>query len=161
VFAILRLIATNGVLGGVLGGALKARLQAAKRTAAAVSALVVVGLIVSTVGLACLAGALYLALLRVMADYEAALAVGGGFIALAGIVLLLAVAKARRGFSTGRRSEEGAAAPVPPRVKSAASAEGSDPLVALIGESVQSPVVMSALALGVVVGRMTRRSKRD
>lgn len=152
---ILKFLATSGLVSGTI----KARLQAAKQTAAVVSVLVVAGLITATVGLACLAGAIYLALLRVMADYEAALAVAGGFIALAGIVLLLAVAKTRRAFSG--REKPGEAAAAAPRVKSVPQEEGADPLVALISESVQSPVVMSALALGVFVGRMTRRSKRD
>jgi len=154
VLGILKFLVTSGFLSG----AVQARFRAAKRAVAAVTILAAAGLVAATVGTACLAAALYLALLRVMADYEAALAVGGGFVALAGIVLLLAVAKTRRALSG-----PGAGGAMPhaiPTVKTEPSADGTDPLVALIGESVQSPVVMSALALGVVVGRMTRRPRR-
>jgi len=155
VLGILKFLATSGFLSG----AVQVRLRAAKRAVAAVTILTVAGLVAATVGTACLAAALYLALLRVMADYEAALAVGGGFIALAGLVLLLAVAKTRRALSGPRTG--GAMPHAIPTAKTESPAGGTDPLVALIGESVQSPLVMSALALGVVVGRMTRRSKRD
>jgi len=151
VFGILKFIATSGFLSG----AVQARLRAAKQAAATVTMLAAAGLIAAFVGAACLAAALYLALLRVMTDYEAALAVGGGFIVLAGLALLLAVARTRRALSIRPvPPAAGAASHVPP-------ATASDPLVALISESVQSPVVMSALALGVVVGRMTRGAKRD
>jgi len=158
VFGVLKFLATSGLLSG----AVQARLRAAKQAAAAVTLLAAAGLIAATVGAVCLAAALYLALLRVMADYEAALAVGGGFIALAGLALLLAVAKTRRALSPRRAPPPAGAAPhaIPPS-GTGSPAGGSDPLVALISESVQSPVVMSALALGVVVGRLTRGSKRD
>jgi hypothetical protein len=36
-----------------------------------------------------------------------------------------------------------------------------DPLIRLVSECVQSPVVVSALVLGIAAGRMTKRSSRD
>jgi hypothetical protein len=158
VLGILKLLATSALMSG----AMQARLRAAKQAAAAVTVLAAAGLIAAAVGAACLAAALYLALLRVMTDYEAALTVGGGFIALAGLALLLAVATTRRALSgRGVPPAAGAATHAVRPARSGPSDSGTDPLVALISESVQSPVVMSALALGVAVGRMTRGSKRD
>lgn len=150
------------VTSGLLSGAVQARLREAKQAAGIVTMLAVAGLIAATVGVVCLAAAINLALLRVMADYEAALAVGGGFIALAGLAVLLAVTRVRRALSgRGGPSTGGAAPRATPATGTGPSAGANDPLVALISESVQSPVVMSALALGIVVGRMTRRPKRD
>ena len=152
-FTFLKLLAGSGLLTGVV----RARLQAVKQAAAGVAVLTVCGLIAAAVGATCLAGAIYLALLRVMADYEAALAVGGGFILIAAVALLLAVSKPRRAISG--RPERTVEEHAPPQ--SMLPGTDADPVVRLITQSLQSPVVVSALVLGVVAGRMTKRARRD
>lgn len=153
-FAILKALA-----GGVMAtGTVQAKIRSAKQTAGTVAVLTVCAFVTATAGVVCLAAAIYLALRPLMADYQAALAVGGGLLALAGIAVLLAIARLRRSVPGG-----GSAAPAPevPAHHRQGGHDGRDPLVQLISESAQSPVVMSALAMGIVVGRATKRARRD
>ena len=157
-FTILKVLASSAFASG----AVQSKIRAAKQTAGAVALLAVCAFIAAIVGAVCVAAAVYLALLPVMEDYQAALAVGGGFIGMAGIVSLLAIARLRRGLPGGGRASAEDGSNLPPAADLLGAARGGqDPIVRLIAESVQSPVVMSALALGIFAGRMTKRAKRD
>lgn len=144
---------------GAFTSAIRAKLRNVRQTATLVASLVTVAFVAVIVGAACLAAAAYLALRPLMADYQAALLVGGGFIGLAGALMLVAVLRIKGGSA--------APAPTPTRARTdsgaIASGDGieTDPLVHLISSAVQSPVVMTALALGIVAGRASNRRKRD
>lgn len=154
-FTLLKLL----VGSGVLSGAVKAKFRAAKQAATVVAGLAAVALVTTIVGFVCIAAAAFFALRPVMADYQAALAVGGAFICVAGIVALAATARLNRAMSGSNSAQRSTSLPV--RSESDDGVDGRDPIVRLISESVQSPVVMSALAMGIVAGRISKRSRRD
>lgn len=148
--------------GGVVAGAVRAKLLAVKRSAGAVAILTVAALIASSVGVAGLAAAAFFALRPSMAEYQAALIVAGIFIILAAIAALVAVAKVKRVFGTRGPAVSASSAPTPQLPAQARTGPPSDdPLVRLFTASVQNPVVLSALALGIIAGRATKRSRRD
>lgn len=156
--ALLKLLMT----GSVVAGAVRTKLRAIRRSAGPIAVLAVAALIVATVAVGVLAAAAYLALRPAMQDYQAALVVAGAFILIAAIIALIAVAKVRRVL--GARGESaGLASALQPNAPPAAAGEpkGEDPLLRLIGSSIQSPIVMTALALGILAGRATKRSRRD
>lgn len=148
--------------GSALAGAVRAKLHAVRRSAGAIAALSVAALIAASIGVAALAVAAFFALRPSMADYQAALVVAAVLILVAAAAVLVAVAKLRR--MIGPR---GAASPVSPPLPPLSLANAptgqraDDPLVRLISASVQSPVVMTALVLGILAGRATKRSRRD
>lgn len=149
--------------GGVLAGAIRAKLHEVRRSAGAIAMLSIAALIATLVGVAGLAVAGFFALRPSMADYQAALVVAGVFILIAAIAALAAAARVKR--VTGARIAASSASPPPAAASSPATAsagrDSADPLVRLISASVQSPVVMTALALGILAGRATKRSRRD
>jgi len=148
--------------GGFLSAAVKQRLRAARRTAGVVAVLFCLALTTTIVGAACVGAAAYLALRPIMPDYQAALAVGGGFFLLAGLVVLVAATQLRRAVAGPARAPAAATVPSPTSATDPRGSNGpEDPLVRLISESVQSPVIVSALVLGIAAGRMTKRSPRD
>ena len=156
VFTLLKLL----VGSGFVTGALKAKFQAAKQAATIAAGLAAVALVAAIVGSLCIAAAVFFALRPMMADYQAALAVGGGFICIAGIVVLAAIVRVRQVMS-GRQPVRSTA----PALASARSDDGGqdgwEPLVRLLTNSLQSPVVLSALAMGIVAGRVSKRGRRD
>lgn len=145
---------------GFVTGALKAKLVAAKQAATVAAGLAAVALVAAIVGSLCVAAAIFFALRPVMADYQAALAVGGGFICISGIIVLAAIMRVRQVMS-GRRPVRGTTPELASGRSSDDGQDGRDPLVRLITDSLQSPVVLSALAMGIVAGRVSKRSRRD
>jgi hypothetical protein len=147
-------------MSGVATGALQARARAAGRSAAVVAALAVVTLVTAAVGVVGFALAGYLALRPSMPDYQAASIVSAIFALFAGACVLAIAARLKR--RTAARSAMPAdtaagARPAPPGM----GPVGGDPVVRLISTMVQSPAIMSALALGIAAGRATKRSRRD
>jgi hypothetical protein len=159
VYALLKLLMT----GGAVAGALRAKLHAVRRSAGAIAALTFAALIATSVGVASLAVAGFFALRPSMADYQAALVVAAILIVLAAIAALVAVAKVKRvvGARSGAASATAASLPSLSLPDAQPARQGDDPLVRLLSASVQSPVVMSALVLGILAGRATKRSRRD
>ena len=154
--SLLKLLITSGLFTDRM----RAKFHAAKRSAGVVVALAITTLIAVTIGSAGIAVAGYFALRPMMADYEAASIVAVIFIALAGISAFVAISKIKRAFGGPDRNR--VAMPVPDEARREGVPLGSeDPLVRLIVTGAQSPVVMSALALGILAGRMTKRSRRD
>jgi hypothetical protein len=144
---------------GAFTSALREKMRNARQTAAVLATLGAVALVAVIVGAVCFAASAFLALRPLMADYQAALLVGGGFVGIAGIMLLIAVLRVKGNGGRPRPAvvNQGAEGPVVHGVGSS----DADPLLHLIGSAVQSPVVMTALALGIVAGRATKRSSRD
>jgi Putative Actinobacterial Holin-X, holin superfamily III len=156
VASLLKLLITSGLFTDRM----RAKFHAAKRSAGVVMALAITTVIAATIGSAGIAVAGYFALRQGMADYQAALIVAAIFIALGGISALVAISRIRRSFGGPDRNR--VTMPLQDEARAGASPLGSeDPLVRLIVTGAQSPVVMSALALGILAGRMTKRSKRD
>lgn len=148
--------------GGVVAGALRAKLLAVRRSAGVVAILTAAALIASSIGAAGLAAAAFFALRPSMADYQAALLVAGIFIILAAIAVLVVVSKVKRVIGTRGPERSTVAAPSPAlQAQARTEPPSDDPLVRLISASVQNPVVLSALALGIFAGRATKRSRRD
>lgn len=145
---------------GVFTSAVRDKIKTARKAATVLASLWAVALIAVVVGAVCLAASAFFALRSVMADYQAALLVGGGCIAIAGIMVLIAARRLKtplgmtRPMAADERTDGPTAIP-------AGGSTGADPLVQLIGSAVQSPVVMTALALGIVAGRATKRSGRN
>jgi len=130
-----------------------------KRSAGLVAALAVVTVIALAIGAAAVAAAGFIALRPSMADYQAALIVGGIFIGLAGISALAIASKVGRVFNGAQRAR--VALPTPGEPSVSPGGRGiEDSIVRLIVAGAQSPIV-SALALGIVAGRMTKRSRHD
>jgi len=144
---------------GVFTGALREKMRNARQTATVLATLGAVALVAVIVGAVCFAASAFLALRPLMADYQAALLVGGGFVGVAGMMVLIAVLRVK---GSGGRPRPAAAdqGTADPTIHGVGSSD-ADPLVRLIGSAVQSPVVMTALALGIVAGRATMRSRRD
>lgn len=148
------------LLSGVATGALQARVRAAGRSVGVVAVLAAGTLVTASVGVIGFALAGYFALRPSMPDYQAALVVSAFFALLAGICALAIAARLKR--RTGIRSPMPAEATA--GTQSALPGSGSvsgDPVVRLISTMVQSPAIMSALALGIAAGRATKRSRRD
>jgi len=148
------------LLSGVATGALQARVRAAGRSVAFVAVLAVATLVTAAVGVIGLAVAGYLALRPSMPDYQAALIVSAVFALLAGAGALAIVARLKR-RTVARAAARAEAAPGAPSPLPGAGPVGGDPVVRLISTMVQSPAIMSALALGIAAGRATKRSRRD
>jgi hypothetical protein len=144
---------------GAFTATLKQKMRNARQTATVLASLGAVALVAVIVGAVCFAASAFLALQPLMADYQAALLVGGGFIGIAGIMVLIAVLRLKGSGESARSAVavEGAENPVSQR----AGSSDADPLVRLIGSAVQSPVIMTALALGIVAGRATKRSRHN
>lgn len=157
--ALLKLLMT----GGAVAGAVRAKLHAAKRSAGEIAILMAAALIAASIGVAGLAVAAFFALRPSMADYQAALIVAAVLIALAAIAVLVAIAKLKRVAGARSVTSSAPASPLPSisLADAASASRADDPLIRLISASVQSPVVMSALVLGILAGRATKRSRRD
>jgi hypothetical protein len=95
-----------------------------------------------------------------MPDYQAALIVSAVFALLAGAGALAIVARLKR-RTVARAAARAEAAPGAHSPLPGAGPVGGDPVVRLISTMVQSPAIMSALALGIAAGRATKRSRRD
>ena len=149
--------------GSVLAGAVRAKLHAVRRSAGAIAALGVAALIAASIGIAALAVAAFFALRPSMADYQAALVVAAVLILAAAAAALVAVAKLKRVIGARGDAASSVSPPMPPLslANAPSGPRADDPLVRLISASVQSPVVMTALVLGILAGRATKRSRRD
>jgi hypothetical protein len=147
------------VASGLAAGPLRARLRALIRSAGVVAVLALLTVIALVIGAAAIAVTGFIALRSSMADYQAALIVGGIFIGLAGISALAVASKVGRAFDGPQRTHF--AVPTPTESRVAPDGNGiEDALSRLIVAGVQSPIV-AALALGIVAGRVTKRSRRD
>jgi hypothetical protein len=145
---------------GAFTSALRDKIRNARQTATVVASLGAVALVAVAVGATCLAASAFFAMRPLMADYQAALLVGGGFIAIAGMLVLLAMLRLKRRGGAPLSTAADNGADIPAAIPAGGSS-GADPLVQLIGSAVQSPVIMTALALGIVAGRATKRSGRN
>lgn len=148
------------LLSGVATSALQARVRAAGRSVAVVAVLAVVTLVTAAVGVIVLALAGYLALRPSMPDYQAALIVSAVFALFAGTCVLAIAARLKRRTIARSAMPADEAAGARPALPGAGPV-GGDPVVRLISTMVQSPAIMSALALGIAAGRATKRSRRD
>ena len=148
------------LLSGVATGALQARVRAAGRSVAFVAVLAVATLVTAAVGVIGLALAGYFALRPSMPDYQAALIVSAVFALLAGAGALAIAARLKRRTVARAAARTGAAPGAHSPLPGAGPVSG-DPVVRLISTMVQSPAIMSALALGIAAGRATKRSRRD
>jgi len=158
VFSLFRLLLSFGLLVDTA----QAKLRAVKQSAGLVAAFAIAAVVLAGVAVAALAVAAFIALRPSMADYQAALIVAGVLILIAGICALVVVARVRRVIDAPAAHRP---RPAPPAINGAlGGSEGigvEDALVRLFVAGVRSPAVMSALALGITVGRVTKRRRRD
>jgi hypothetical protein len=158
VFSLLRLLLSFGLFVD----ATRAKLRAVKQSAGFVVGFAIAAVVMAGVAVAALAVAGFIALRPSMADYQAALIVAGVLILIAGICALAAAVKIRRIVDEPAPGRPQPALPTADGALGGAGGLGvEDALVRLFVAGVRSPAVMSALALGITVGRVTKRRRRD
>ncbi len=156
-FSLFRLLLSFGLLVDTA----QAKLRAVKQSAGLVAGFAIAAIVMAAVAVAALAAAGFIALRPSMADYQAALIVAGVLIFIAGICGLVVAVKVRRVIDEPVRRAPAALPAIDGALAGAGGLGVEDALVRLFVAGVRSPAVMSALALGITVGRVTKRRRRD
>lgn len=156
-FSLFRLLLSFGLLVDTA----QAKLRAVKQSAGLVAGFAIAAIVMAAVAIAALAAAGFMALRPSMADYQAALIVAGLLILIAAICGLVVAVKVRRVIDEPVRRAPAARPAIEGTLASAGGLGVEDALVRLFVAGLRSPAVVSALALGISVGRVTKRRRRD
>lgn len=141
-------------------GGVKARVSAVKNAALTIFLLSICAFVLILVGVAAAVTALYLGLEPKIGDYQAALLLCVLLLAVAACFGLLAMRKVKKAFKGNPNTIQSAASTQPGggvAQPSAASAPGN-PMQSVL-QTLQSPAVITAVLVGVLVGR--RMMKKD
>lgn len=137
--------------GTDLAGNIRAKYQAARRSAMLIAVFAVAGIVLMLIGVSAMAMAIYPGLAPVVSDYQAApllaaaLVFGAAVSGMAAVRKIRMVANAQHGI--GHRPDGRLQA-------SGLDRQSTDqPMLGSLTRSVQSPAVIAALVIGVLVGR--------